>query len=170
MRHRKIAAIVVVLIATLGFSHLAQSQERARSQSRGMRERGSAAWQQRTGPEAPWITIILRNRDRLQLTSEQVASLEKLRSDFAREAIRKQADLRIAELDLRRLLAGEPVDLAQVKTKLEEAARLNTDLRYARIETLEKGKAVLTAEQRDKLRNLTSVPRSSVPEPRGKAS
>jgi len=170
MRRWKIAAIVLALVTTIGLVNLGQADERVRRQARGTWERGGALRQQRMGPEAPWITIILRNRDRLQLTSEQAATLEKLRSDFEREAIRKQADLRIVELDLRRLLTGEPVDLAQVKTKLEEAARLNTDLRYARIETLEKGKAVLTAEQRDKLRALTSAPRSSAPEPRGQAS
>jgi len=166
MRHGKILAIVVALIATIGLSSLAQSQERARPQSSGMRERGSATWQQHMGPEAPWVTIILRNRDRLQLTPDQVTSLENLRSDFARAAIRKQADLRIAEMDLSRLLQVDTVDLAQVKNKLEEMSRLSTDLRYSRIETLAKGKAVLTGEQRDRLKSLISVPGRQAPGPR----
>ena len=34
------------------------------------------------GSEAPWISIMLRHRDQLYLTGEQVATLEQMRSGF----------------------------------------------------------------------------------------
>src|SRR5262245_12327600 len=54
--------------------------------------------------ERPLITVMLHHRSELGLTPEQVARLETLRGDFSREAIRRDADIRIAELDLATLL------------------------------------------------------------------
>lgn len=122
------------------------------------------------GSEAPWISIMLRHRDQLNLTGEQVATLEKLRSDFEQQIAPTQEDLRNAESEIARLLHESTVDLAQVRTKVEEEGKLRAEFRYLRIETLEKGKAVLTAEQRDKLKNLTSSSRGQFRKPQGETS
>lgn len=108
------------------------------------------------GPESPWISIILRFRNELQLTKEQVSSLEKLRFEFERQATKLQADLRLAELDLNQLLSQETVSLPQAKTKIEEEARISAELRYRRLEAITQGRSALTAEQRDKLQSLVS--------------
>ena len=50
--------------------------------------------------ERPLIAFILRNREKLDLSAAQVKSLEQLRNDFQKESIRKDADLRVAEMDL----------------------------------------------------------------------
>lgn len=110
------------------------------------------------GPERPLISIALAHRAELGLSPRQVEELERLRADFQREAIRREADLRVAELDVAALRRAEPVDLAQVEAKVREAERLRTDLRVARIRTIEQGKAQLTAEQRDKLREIAAAP------------
>ena len=102
----------------------------------------------------PVITLMLRNRDALGLAPEQVQRLEQLRADFLRDAIRRGADLRIAEVDLMMLRQAEPADLAQIEPKLREIERLRTDLRLARIRTVEDAKSQLTPEQRAKLRTL----------------
>ena len=46
--------------------------------------------------ERPLITLMLRHRDELGLSPEQIRRLEQLRVDFQREAIRREADLRVA--------------------------------------------------------------------------
>jgi Spy/CpxP family protein refolding chaperone len=104
--------------------------------------------------ERPLITVMLHHRAELGLSAEQVQRLETLRSDFAREAIRRDADIRIAELDLAGLLGQEPVDLVRVEAKVREAAQIRAELRLARLRTIEQGKAVLTAEQRTRLQGL----------------
>ena len=104
--------------------------------------------------ERPLISLMLRHRDELGLSAEQVRNLERLRSDFQRETIRREADVRIAETDLATLVESESVDLGQVEAKVREIERLRADLRFARLRTLEQGKAQLSAEQREKLRNL----------------
>jgi Spy/CpxP family protein refolding chaperone len=111
--------------------------------------------------ERPLIAFMLRNREKLGLTAAQVKSLEQLRNDFQKESIRKDADLRVAEMDLSGLLAAEKVDMAKAEAKVREIERIRADLRLARIRTIEKGKEVLTADQRKKLQELLAEPQSA---------
>jgi hypothetical protein len=111
-----------------------------------------------TSEQRALITFMLRHRNELGLSPEQVRNLERLRADFQRTAIRLEADLRIAETDLATLLDAEVADLRQVEAKLREIERLRADLRLARIRTLEEGKAQLSPEQRQKLQNLLGEP------------
>jgi len=104
--------------------------------------------------ERPLIAFMLRNREKLDLSAAQVKNLEQLRSDFQKESIRKDADLRVAEMDLNGLLVAEKVDMAKVEAKVREIERLRSDLRIARIRTIQKGKEQLTADQRKKLQEL----------------
>lgn len=102
----------------------------------------------------PLITIMLHHRADLGLTPEQVKKLDALRADFAREAARKGAEIRVAEIDLTQLQAADPVDMGQVEAKVKEIAGKRAELRLARIRTIEQGKALLTAEQREKLKGI----------------
>ncbi len=111
----------------------------------------------------PLITFMLRHRDELGLSTGQVQTLERLRTDFQREAIRREADLRVAEIDVGTLLKADPVDLGQVEAKLREIERMRTDSTLARIRTIEQGKAQLTPEQRSKLQALLATPRPTHP-------
>lgn len=117
---------------------------------------GGTGWMMGDPAERPLISIMLHHRSELGLGADQVTRLETLRSDFTREAIRRGADIRIAELDLGSLLEQESVDLGKVETKVREVAQLRVDLRIARLRAVEQGKAVLTPEQRTRLRALLS--------------
>jgi Spy/CpxP family protein refolding chaperone len=108
--------------------------------------------------ERPLITLMLDRRQELGLTPDQVARLEALRQGFAREAIRRDADIRVAELDLAAVLDHDPVDLAQAEARIHELARLRAQLRVERLRTIEQGKAVLTPEQRARLQALLGGP------------
>jgi Spy/CpxP family protein refolding chaperone len=108
--------------------------------------------------ERPVISLMLEHRDELGLTPDQASRLETLRQTFSRDAVRRDADIRIAEMDLAGLLDKEPLDLAKVETKIKELAQLRAELRIARLRAIEQGKAVLTAEQRTKLQALIGTP------------
>lgn len=122
-----------------------------RPQMPGMRgmdgDRGRAA-------KRPVITLMLHHRQQLGLGDEQVAKLRELRSVFEKEAIRARADLRIAEVDLDDLLDQDQVDLAQAESLVRRQEGVRSSLRLARIKAVEQAKAVLTAEQRQRLRRL----------------
>jgi hypothetical protein len=117
------------------------------------RLKGNFAFEIWAEDRAP-ISLMLRNRERLGLTADQVKYLEQLRSDFAKESIRSEANLRIAELDLTSLLEAQPVDMPGVEAKIRDIERIRADLRIARVRSIEKGKAQLSAEQRRKLQEL----------------
>ena len=108
--------------------------------------------------ERPLITFMLDHRDELALTPEQTTRLEALRNDFTRESIRREADIRVAEMDLGALLAEDRLDMAKVEAKVRELAKLRADLRIERLRTIEQGRAVLTPEQRTKLQGLLGGP------------
>jgi hypothetical protein len=107
-----------------------------------------------TPSERPLITIMLRHRRDLGLSPQQVHELEEIRDTYQREAIRHDADLRIAEMDVQRILQADPVDLEIVRVKLEGIDRLKVELRLARLGAIEDGKALLSSDQRAKLSTL----------------
>ena len=104
--------------------------------------------------DRPLLSIMLSHRAELGLSAAQVETLERLRAEFQKEAIRVEADVRIAETDLRLLLAADPVDLARVEARIREIERRRADLRVGRVRTIEQGRAQLSADQREKLRTL----------------
>lgn len=108
-------------------------------------------------PERPLITIMLQHRQELGLSAQQVEALERLRADFQKEVVRRDADIRVAELDLATLLRGAgPGDLAPAEAKVREIERLRADLRIARLRAIEQAKALLTPEQRETLARLVA--------------
>ena len=111
-----------------------------------------------TGPERPLVTFMLDHRAELELTPAQVQELERIRSDFQKEAIKLDADQRVAEMDLAELLRADPMDLARVEAKIREVERLKADFRVGRVRAIERGKAQLTAEQRAKLATMLGEP------------
>ncbi len=102
------------------------------------------------------ISLLLRNREKIGLSEEQVKKLEQLRSDFEKETIRNEADIRIAEIDLNNLLQAPNADMGKIEAKVRDIERLRADLRIARIRAIEKGKALLSPDQRKKLQEVTS--------------
>lgn len=100
------------------------------------------------------ITAALRHKEELGLNEEQVKSLTALKADYEKGASQKGADLRKAEGELRELLTKDPVDMGQVEAKVKAIEALRTEIRLDRIKTIEKGKAILTKEQWEKLVSL----------------
>jgi len=104
--------------------------------------------------EGPLITIMLEHKQELGLTLEQEQKLRDLRTEFAKESVRRSADIRVAEIELDSLLEQDRWDLAKVEPKVKQIATLQGDLRLARIKTLGAGLEVLTPEQLEKLKQV----------------
>lgn len=117
------------------------------------------------GRERPLISIMLSHRDELALTPAQVQALERLRTEFQKDAIRREAEIRVAETDVSALLEADPVDLAKVEAGVRQAERQRAELRVARIRVIEEGKAQLTPEQRGKLAKLLADPAAPTARP-----
>jgi hypothetical protein len=114
--------------------------------------------------DRPLISLMLKYKDYLRLSSEQVKKLEQLRDNFQRQSIRVEADMRILDLDIAGLLDQPNVDVPKVEQKIRELEKLRADLRIARVRAVEQAKAVLTAEQRKKFyESLEARPRAQNP-------
>ena len=91
-----------------------------------------------TAPEPrsplPIVGVMLDHGTELGLSRTRVEGLERLGLEVLREAIRRQADLMIAGLDLSVLVdrdLDEGVDTAQVEAKIRETERIKADFQLA---------------------------------------
>jgi Spy/CpxP family protein refolding chaperone len=104
--------------------------------------------------EGPLISIILDQKQEIGLSLEQEKRLRDLRTEFSKESARRTADIRVAEIELEALLEQEKWDLSKIEPKVKQIATLQGDLRLARIKTLEAGRAVLTPQQLERLKQV----------------
>ena len=58
------------------------------------------------------------------------------------------------EKEIATLTQQTPANLIQIKAKIQEAEKYRSELRYLRVEALENGRSVLTAQQHDQLKSL----------------
>ena len=104
---------------------------------------------------------LLRHQQDIGLTDEQVAKLKALALDQDRAQIRGHADVLVAERELRALIHDEKTGLSVIEAKLKEGEALEANLRFMRIKAKRALLAVLTPEQRDKLKAIRGQMRDS---------
>ena len=104
--------------------------------------------------EAPLITIALKHKSELNLSTEQTAELEKIRTHYQTQVAPLQQQLAAIEKEVFTLSQQSPANLIQIKAKIQEGEKYRSELRYLRIEALENGKSVLSNEQQEKLKTL----------------
>jgi Spy/CpxP family protein refolding chaperone len=102
------------------------------------------------------VELYLRLRSQLNLTDEQVTSLESILLSVQKDRIRKGADVMVAELELNQLLDQKVLDVPKVEAKLKEAESLRTQARLSSIKALDGARKVLTEEQRKRVEALKS--------------
>jgi Spy/CpxP family protein refolding chaperone len=94
--------------------------------------------------------------DRLGLSERQRNTIEDLIAGERRQAIRTDADIRIAELDLFKLIESDRPDRAAIDETAERLGSLRHEMLRLRIRTMLGIRAALSAEQRAKLRRPDS--------------
>ncbi len=90
-------------------------------------------------------------RKALALSDEQSERLRAGLRPFQKEAILTLASLKVAELELADLLAGEKVDFSKVEAKLKEIEAMRTKVSLAHLRAAEAVKGVLSKEQLERL-------------------
>jgi len=103
---------------------------------------------------APLVSIALKHKTELNLAGDQVANLEKIRNHYQSQATPLQQQLATIEKEIATLSQQSPANLIQIKGKIQEAKKYRGELRYMRVEALENGKAVLTAQQQEQLKTF----------------
>ena len=118
---------------------------------------GMAAEPALFGYERPWISFALAHAKDLALTPDQVNGLTTLREEFQKDAIRWAQEIREGEGALAKLYTQKPLDFTAIEAKLKGIASNQVELRLARVKAIEKGVALLTEEQRQKLFETSRV-------------
>ncbi len=93
-------------------------------------------------------------RQQLGLTDEQAAKIESAQLEFAKQEIQRRAALRTKRLELATLLRAENLDRGAIERKLREVNELELQTRLAWLDHSLAVRNLLTAEQREKLRQL----------------
>lgn len=120
----------------------------------GFRSRGHRFGGGKGFAARPLVSISLSLREELKLTESQIGKLETIRDDFARKAISGKAEIRTLRIDLRQALDAKSVDLNNVEKIVRTIARKRADISLARLRAIDRGKKILTADQRKQLRTL----------------
>lgn len=121
----------------------------------GKRGPGTSMRMHRGMAGAPLITIALKHKSELNLNAEQTANLEKIRDHYQTQVTPLHQQLQAIEKEILTLSQQSPANLIQIKAKIQESEKYRSELRYLRMEALENGKTVLSAEQQEKLKTLT---------------
>jgi len=134
---------------------------RSRPRPEMMQSRGERpSWSHRgRGQRAPLVSLMVRWKDQLGLTPEQVGALRELRDGFQRGAITRTSEIELAAVDLRGLLEQNTPDLTRVEGQVRKIALLRADRRMARIKLIQASNAVLTPEQQEKFKQLAHTSR-----------
>jgi Spy/CpxP family protein refolding chaperone len=103
---------------------------------------------------APLITIALNHKTELSLTNDQVANLEKIKSHYQSQVTPLYEQVQAIEKEIATLMQQTPANLIQIKSKIQEAEKYRSELRYLRVEALDNGRSVLSTQQQDQLKTL----------------
>lgn len=96
------------------------------------------------------IRHLLKHEKNLGLTPDQVAQLKDIQLNLDKARIKAEADIQIAERELKSLTDNEQSDLTAIEAKLRQSEDLQVGLRMTSIKTRRDVMGLLTPEQRAK--------------------
>jgi periplasmic protein CpxP/Spy len=93
---------------------------------------------------------LLKHEKDIGLSAEQVAKLKELQLNLDKTRIKTEADIQVAERELKALTDDEKSDLGAIEAKLKQSEDLQVSLRMASIKARREVLGLLTPEQRAK--------------------
>lgn len=141
---------VIFLMGWLGFSE-AVMYDNCRGAGGHEMGHGMMRGGEHPGGQRPLMAMIAA----LGLDDKQKEDVEAIHLRCKKEAIRKKADLRVAEIELREILAKEPADMVAAEAKIKEIEGIKASLRILHLKSMEEIKSTLTPEQKKKFKSFT---------------
>ena len=93
----------------------------------------------------------------LGLDEKQREAVKSIKSKEMKDMIKKRADKQIAKVELKEILGKDPVDMKAVEAKVKQIEAIGTDMRLSHIRTMEEVKALLTPEQKKKMKEMIEM-------------
>lgn len=103
----------------------------------------------------------LRHKENINLTEKQEQEIKDMVFQHKQTAIKQQAEIKVARLELLRILSSDTPDFAAAKEKITEVSRIQLNLKLAVVDMQERAHKLLTADQRKKLAELRQERRKS---------
>ncbi|NOZ62539.1 MAG: hypothetical protein GXO74_12775 [Calditrichaeota bacterium] len=97
---------------------------------------------------------LLKVSDKLELSASQKAQFDALKTNFKKFAVKKNADIKVAKIELNELLGNEKFDSKKIKSQISKIESLQSDLRVEMLKTIEKSRSFLRQDQLNKLKEL----------------
>jgi len=133
----------------------------AKGGEHGYRSGGHGMHGHRDHSSSHLLGHLMRHQKDIGLTDEQVGKLKAMALEQDKAQIRAHADVDVAKRELKSLVWDKNAELSAIETKVKEVGALKSSLYFARIKGKRDFFAVLTPEQKDKLKALREQGRGS---------
>ena len=100
------------------------------------------------------IGMILGMADKLELTDQQKAQLEKMQTDFQLQAIDARAAVQKANVRLKNLMRDDKASEQDINAAIDQSAKLKADMAKMRAAHLRQTKGVLSEKQLGMLKDM----------------
>lgn len=131
-----------------GKSHYGGSQ----SSGYGMKGRSHQAGHGPHQSASKFIDHILKFKEGMAITDEQADKLQAIKTEFQKQKIKMKADIQLTSVDLHEMLRNDQGDLGAVESTLKKLFEIRADLYMASVKAGRDAKAVLTDEQRSRMK------------------
>jgi hypothetical protein len=103
------------------------------------------------------VFLMLQNADRLGLTDEQRRQLEDIRQKYTKDNIKLDADLKLATIEMNRLLQLHEAEPAKIKESIKKLKGIEVEMKFLRIDAFNEAKKILNDKQKKALMMLMDM-------------
>ena len=96
------------------------------------------------------IRHLMKHEKEIGLSAEQITKLKEMQLNLDKSRIKMEADIQVAERELKALTDEEKTDMGTIEAKLKQSEDVQVGLRMLSIKTRRDALALLTPEQRTK--------------------
>ena len=100
------------------------------------------------------IHVIMKNKDELKLSENQITEIKKLKVDARKDFIRKKAEIEVSGVDIRSKLWDETIDISSINKLVDQKYDLKKEKTKSLIAAYAELKKILSKEQKEKLEEL----------------
>lgn len=148
---KKTTIFVISVLLLVSFNSLLEAKARTPEMLKHMRQ-GIRMAEKNLFP----AQILLKLKEKINLTKDQVRTIEKMRDAHQESTIRRTADIKVLELKIGSYMEKGKINRGKLEKMLREAAAMKTDLTIANINYLLDLRDLLTPEQIKKIESIKS--------------
>jgi Spy/CpxP family protein refolding chaperone len=145
---KKVTVILIAVMFMMSFSFVAEAQGKGR---RGDMMRHAGFGLRMAEKNLFPGRMLLKFKDEIGLTADQVTKIEKMNDLFGEAKIRRQADIKVQQMKFQTYIKKETVDRKKMEKMIRDIAKMKTDMQIDNMNYLLDVKKVLTPEQITKI-------------------